>query len=189
MPRDCPWTWPFTTRLSCHECVTNRSQEVETRLHALASLRCLGSRDASFPSTAPSTSRPAVSIAATSPRDDDDRLHFLLLLAAVTLRTDWDCQAFCLMPNHHLVVTTHQDVLSFGLRYLNGRYAQAFNERHGRTGHLFGDRYAAFAIEDEAHLRHAVEYVLANPVRARLCRRARDWRWSGSRSALSSSHA
>lgn len=123
-------------------------------------------------------------------RDDDDRRLFLALLAAVTRRTDWDCHVFCLMPNHHhLIVTTHQDLLSFAFHHLNGRYAQAFNERHGRSGHLFGDRYAAFVIEDDAHLRNAVEYVLQNPVRAGLCERASDWPWSRARRGLSSAHA
>ena len=105
--------------------------------------------------------------------------------AAITRRTDWDCHTFCLMPNHHhLILTTYQDVLTFGLRYLNGRYAQAFNERHGRTGHLFGDRFTAFAVEDDAHLRAAAQYVLQNPVRAGLCRSAAEWPWSGARRGL-----
>jgi len=123
-------------------------------------------------------------------RDDDDRRLFLVLLAGVTRRTDWDCHAFCLMPNHHhLIVETHQDLLSVGLRYLNGRYAQAFNQRHGRTGHLFGDRFAAFVITDDDHLRAATAYVLQNPVRAGLCRRADDWQWSGARRRLFSRRA
>jgi REP element-mobilizing transposase RayT len=109
------------------------------------------------------------------PRDDDDRRLFLALLAKVTLRADWDSHVFCLMPNHyHLVVETHRDLLSWGLYRLNGVYAQAFNERHERSGHLFGDRFAAFAIHDEKHLRDACEYVLQNPVRAGLCNRAAD---------------
>jgi len=92
---------------------------------------------------------------------------FLSLLAHVVRRTGWNCHAFCLMPNHHhLIVTTHVDLLSVGLHQLNGRYAQAFNERHARSGHLLGN---------------ACEYVVQNPVRARLCARADDWRWSGSR--------
>ena len=118
-------------------------------------------------------------------RDDEDRRLFLVLLARATRRTNWDCHAFCLMPNHHhLIVETHQDLLSVGLRQLNGRYAQAFNERHERTGHLFGDRFAAFVIGDEEHLRAAAEYVLQNPVRAGLCRRADDCPWSGARRQL-----
>lgn len=123
-------------------------------------------------------------------RDDADRRLFLALLAKATRRTDWVCHAFCLMPNHHhLIVETHQDLLSVGLRLLNGLYAQAFNERHERSGHLFGDRYAAFVIRDDDHLRAATAYVLQNPVRARLCRHADDWPWSGVRSRLSSRRA
>jgi putative transposase len=118
-------------------------------------------------------------------RDDEDRRLFLVLLARAIRRTNWDCHAFCLMPNHHhLIVETHQDLLSVGLRQLNGSYAQAFNERHERTGHLFGDRFAAFVIRDEEHLRAAAEYVLQNPVRAGLCRRADDWPWSAARRQL-----
>ena len=121
--------------------------------------------------------------------DDDDRRLYLALLAQATRRTDWDCLAFCLMPNHHhLIVTTFQDLLSQGLRYLNGRYAEAFNERHARSGHLFGGRYAAFVVDDEQHLRNATDYVLQNPVRAGLCSRAADWPWSGASHALSSAH-
>jgi len=119
-------------------------------------------------------------------RDDDDRRLFLALLARVTHRMDWNCHAFCLMPNHHhLILETYQDLLSVGLRYLNGRYAQAFNQRHGRTGHLFGDRFASFVIRDEEHLHAAIEYVLQNPVRAGLCRRAEDWPWSSARRLFS----
>jgi putative transposase len=123
-------------------------------------------------------------------RDDEDRRLFLVLLARATRRTNWGCHAFCLMPNHHhVIVETHQDLLSVGLRQLNGRYAQAFNERHERTGHLFGDRVAAFVIRDEEHLRAAAEYVVQNPVRAGLCRRADDWPWSGARRQLFSQGA
>jgi putative transposase len=123
-------------------------------------------------------------------RDDDDRRLFLALLARVVHRTDWDCHAFCLMPNHHhLIVETHVDLLSAGLRLLNGHYAQAFNERHGRSGHLFGDRFAAFVIEDDDHLERAADYVLQNPVRAGLCERAEDWPWSRASPALCSRRA
>jgi REP element-mobilizing transposase RayT len=114
--------------------------------------------------------------------DDDDRRLFLQLLAEAVRREDWDCHAFCLMPNHyHLIVATRRERLSRGLHRLNGAVAQAFNKRYGRSGHLFGDRFAAFAIRDDEHLLHATSYVLQNPVRAGLCSQAKDWRWSGAR--------
>ena len=114
--------------------------------------------------------------------DDDDRRLFLALLAQAVGRERWDCHIFCLMPNHyHLIVETILQRLSHGLHRLNGVYAQAFNERHSRSGHLFGDRFAAFVIRDDDHLRHACEYVRQNPVRAGLCEDADDWPWGGSR--------
>lgn len=120
-------------------------------------------------------------------RDDDDRLHFLTLLAREVRREGWHCQAFCLMPNHyHLILETTVQSLSRGLHRLNGDLAMSFNERYERWGHLFGDRFAAFVIRDDEHLQSAIEYVLNNPVRAGLCEHAEDWRWSGGPHRLSS---
>jgi REP element-mobilizing transposase RayT len=114
--------------------------------------------------------------------DDDDRRLFLVLLARAVRLESWACYVFCLMPNHyHLIVETPLVRLSSGLHGLNSVYAQAFNERHGRSGHLFGSRFASFVIRDEEHLHDACEYVLQNPVRAGLCDDAADWRWSGAR--------
>jgi REP element-mobilizing transposase RayT len=115
-------------------------------------------------------------------RDDDDRRYFLVVLAREVRRQDWTVHTFCLMPNHyHVIVETSMERLSLGLHRLNGDLARAFNARHERWGHLFGDRFAAFAIRDEEHLHNACDYVLNNPVRAGLCKRTEDWPWSGSR--------
>jgi len=115
-------------------------------------------------------------------RDDDERRLFLRLLADVLTRHEWRCHAFCLMTNHyHLVVEAHLWRLAAGMQRLNGVYAQAFNRRHKRSGHLFGERYAAWVVETEAHLLAACEYVLQNPVRAGLCEQATDWPWSAVR--------
>src|SRR5919197_1885348 len=112
--------------------------------------------------------------------DDDDRRHFLSLLAYVARSHLWDIHAFCLMGNHyHLVVEATLEDLSDGLRLLNGAYAREFNARHGRRGHLWGDRYWSEPIEDDAQLAATIAYVLENPVRAGLCDGPDDWAWSG----------
>ena len=116
--------------------------------------------------------------------DDDERRLFLALLAAQVRRHDWRVHAFCLLTNHyHLVVETQLWRLSDGMQRLNGAYAQAFNRRHHRSGHLFGDRFAAWLVESDDHLRAAVEYVLQNPVRAGLALTAGEWRWSAAMTA------
>jgi hypothetical protein len=70
------------------------------------------------------------------------------------------------------------------MRSLNGLYAQTHNDRHGRSGHLFGGRYRTGFIEREGHLAKACRYVDLNPVRAGLCGHARDWPWSSYRALV-----
>jgi putative transposase len=110
---------------------------------------------------------------------------FLSLLAETIDRYVWDPYALCLMPNHfHVVLDATREHLSEGMQWLNGVYAQEFNHRYGRWGHLFGGRFASWVIESEEHLCAACRYVIENPVRAGLCDRPEDWPWSASRWGL-----
>jgi putative transposase len=114
--------------------------------------------------------------------DAEDRRSFLGLLLSTGRRCDWQFHTLCLMTTHyHLVLESARDRLSAGMQWLNGVYAQSFNKRHGRHGHLFGGRFGTRVIEDEEYLRQACDYVLLNPVRAGLCERAADWPWSATR--------
>ena len=80
------------------------------------------------------------------------------------------------MTNHyHLVVTTELDRLSRGMHLLNFRYAQSFNDRHGRVGHLFQNRFDARAIEADEYFVATCAYVLGNAER----RGIPDWSWRG----------
>jgi len=114
-------------------------------------------------------------------REDDDRLWFLALLADTVDRFHWTVHAFCLMTNHyHFVVEAVRDDLSDGMQRVNGVYAQSFNGKYRRWGHLFGERFWCRAV-DEERVAETCRYVLANPVRAGLYERVSDWPWSASR--------
>jgi putative transposase len=109
----------------------------------------------------------------------DDRELFLRILRRVVLRHGWELHAFCQMTNHyHLVLTTREPNLSAGMCVLNGHYARAFNEIHGLTGHVFERRFHAEIVSTERHMLALSSYVVANPVRARLCRWPEQWAWS-----------
>jgi putative transposase len=114
-------------------------------------------------------------------RDDEDRSDFIAHLSRTARALLWACHAYCLMTTHyHLVLETRRESLSQGMHRLNGLYAQRFNARHARRGHLFENRFQAYAIDTEDHLAAAIEYVLNNPVRAGLCESSDQWPWSGS---------
>jgi len=115
-------------------------------------------------------------------RDDRDRRTFLRLLAAIVAPYRLQCLAYCLMDNHyHLVATTLDANLSRAIKHLNGAYAQWWNHRHGRPGHVFQGRFGAQVIEDDQYLLTACRYVVRNPVRAGVVRTPAAWRWSSYR--------
>ena len=114
--------------------------------------------------------------------DRDDGLRFLAQLSRAVDEWELDVHALCLMPNHyHFVVECLRDSLSRALHRVNGVYAETFNAKHRRSGHLWGDRFALWQVRDEEHLADTCRYVYANPVRARLVERASDWPWSWNR--------
>ncbi len=114
--------------------------------------------------------------------DDHDRDGFLTVLSRVVKRYEWVCHAYCLMGNHHhLLIETPRPSLAAGMRQLNGVYAQGFNQRHGRVGHVFGERFKSVLVEKDEHLLAASAYIVNNPVRAGLCERAADWIYSSYR--------
>jgi REP element-mobilizing transposase RayT len=118
-------------------------------------------------------------------RDAEDRCRQLEVLASVVERFHWICLAYCQMGNHyHLLIRTPIPNLARGMRQLNGHYAQAFNARHRRSGHLFQGRYKAILVQDDAHAINAAAYTLRNPLAAKLCTHAELWPWSSYRATL-----
>ena len=80
----------------------------------------------------------------------EDYQNFLLVFFNTIKRYNWICYAYCLMPNHyHLLVKTNEANLSPGMRQLNGVYAQNFNIRNKRMGHLFHGRFKSILAEEE----------------------------------------
>ena len=111
--------------------------------------------------------------------DDTDRKYFFRLFGRVVERFSWLCHAYCLMDNHyHLVVETPLPNLPSGMRQLNGLYAQWFNRRYERSGHLFQARYRSILVERETYLLELCRYVVVNPVRAGVCSDLARWPWS-----------
>ena len=100
-------------------------------------------------------------------------------------RYGWVVYAYCLMTNHYhaLFQIPEEGGLSDGVRLLNGLYSRVMNRKYGRTGHLFHNRFHAAQMETESHLMAACAYIVINPVRAGICEKPEDWRWSSYRAS------
>src|SRR3954447_13829300 len=117
--------------------------------------------------------------------DDHDYALYCDLLAVHCRAADVAVWAWCLMPNHvHLIlVPSDADGLRRALARVHRAYAGIIQARRKRSGHFWQGRFGAAAM-DEDYLAAALRYVALNPVRARLVRRAQDWRWSSTRAHL-----
>ena len=109
----------------------------------------------------------------------EDFADFLRTLNSVVKRYHFLLHAYCLMGNHyHLLVETPEGNLSRGMRQLNGLYAQRFNQKHQRVGHLLQGRYQAILVDKENYLLELCRYIVLNPVRAGIVKEPKDYRWS-----------
>jgi REP element-mobilizing transposase RayT len=111
--------------------------------------------------------------------DDYDRKRFLWLLNGYCVEYGIRRRAYCLLGTHyHLLLEGSTANLSRLMHRLNSRYAQRYNERHDRSGHLFSERYTVRVIRDEQQLSDTYAYLDANPAKAGLCGWDERWPWS-----------
>lgn len=115
--------------------------------------------------------------------DDVDYRQFIFFLGEVVEEAGIDCLGYCLMPNHwHLILLPHQhNLLSEAIRRLNSLYGMWWNRRHQRVGHVFQGRFKDQIVDRDEYLLILSRYVMLNPVRAGLTKRAGDWPWSSYR--------
>lgn len=70
------------------------------------------------------------------------------------------------------------DVSRF-MKVLKQRFSHWFNQRHGRRGTLWEDRFRSVLVEGKGNvLRSMAAYIDLNPVRAGICEDPKDYRWS-----------
>lgn len=115
-------------------------------------------------------------------RRESDRDILFWLLDGVVAKFSWECVSYCFMTTHlHLLVETLLPTISAGMQQLSGQYAQGFNRRYGRRGHVVESRFWADLVQDDLHLLSVARYMALNPPAAGACRAPQDWLWSSYR--------
>jgi putative transposase len=114
---------------------------------------------------------------------DDDRLHYLALLAELAPALGCVVHAYVLMTNHvHLLATpARAAALSQLMRQLNQRYVQAINRAYRRSGTLWEGRFRSCLVENEGYVLACYRYIELNPVRAGMVDGPLDYPWSSHR--------
>lgn len=113
---------------------------------------------------------------------DADYAAFESILGEVQDRVPMRVLAWCLMPNHwHLVLWPRRDGdLSEYMRLVTLTHAQRWHAHRASagTGHLYQGRFKSFVVQKDDHFLTVCRYVERNALRAKLVRRAEDWRWN-----------
>ena len=113
---------------------------------------------------------------------ENEYSHFESLLLEGKKLIDMRILSYCIMPNHwHLVLFPRRDRdISEFMRWVTTTHVR---QRRVATksighGHLYQGTYKSFPVQKDKHLIDLIRYVEQNPLRARLVKRAEDWRWS-----------
>jgi putative transposase len=90
--------------------------------------------------------------------------------------------AYILMSNHwHLLLWPRRgkDLATF-MQWLTVTHIRRWHARRGSAGEgpLYKGRFKSFPVQDDAHLLVVARFVERNALRAKLVRRAEQWRWS-----------
>ncbi len=120
--------------------------------------------------------------------DDVDREFFTSRMGQLALKSGMKIYAWALMNNHvHLLLRSGPSGLPHFMRHLLTWYAQKFNWRHQRSGHLFQNRYRSIVCDEEVYFQELVRYIHLNPIRAKLVEsleQLKRYPWSGHKALM-----
>jgi len=111
--------------------------------------------------------------------DEEDRQKFIEIIQKKKIATDILLYAYCLMDNHvHMVLRDDKNEISTIMKGIATSYAMYFNNKYGRVGHMFQNRFKSEAIEDDAYLIEVIRYIHNNPVKACIVENPAQYKWS-----------
>lgn len=116
-------------------------------------------------------------------RDEEDKRGFLKRLGEAVKKGECSVYAWAQMDNHvHVLFKSGRQGISAVMRKVLTWYAQYFNRRYRRRGHLFENRYKSVLCDEEQYLLALVRYIHLNPVRVGIVTTLREldrYPWSG----------
>lgn len=97
-------------------------------------------------------------------KDENDKIKFMHYLKRYKIEFNFKIYAYCLMNNHvHLIIDANGADISKIMHGINQSYAQYFNRKYKRHGHLFQDRFKSKVVSNERYLKALSIYIHNNP--------------------------
>jgi REP element-mobilizing transposase RayT len=107
-----------------------------------------------------------------------DRRRWLHWLLEAKKRYELSILNYMVTSNHiHLLVADNGDekAISYSMQLVAGKTGQEYNQRKGRKGAYWEDRYHATAVDTEQYLAQCMTYIDMNMVRAGVVNHPGEW--------------
>ncbi len=99
--------------------------------------------------------------------NEEEKRKYLQIIADYREKYDFHLYAYVIMDNHaHLLVQVEEVELAKIMQGIQQRYTRYYNQRYGRSGHVFEQRYKAKLCSEDAYLLTLLCYIHQNPVKA-----------------------
>jgi len=104
---------------------------------------------------------------------------FLAALTELKERKPFELYGYCLLDNHfHLLIRPKGASISRIMQSLLVSHTHRYHKHHRSAGHVWQGRFKSPVIQNDEHLLTVLRYIEANPLRARIVRRAEQYPWS-----------
>lgn len=112
--------------------------------------------------------------------EDADFENYLQLLKHYKRKHSFKLFGYCLMPTHiHLILEPKAPLdLPKLMQAITQTYTRWFNKKYKTNGHLWQSRFKSMIIQRDDYFLDCINYVEANPVRAKLAGSPSDYPWS-----------
>jgi putative transposase len=112
-------------------------------------------------------------------RKPADFKAFLAALAELKERRPFELYGYCLLDNHfHLLLRPTGATISRIMQSLLVSHTQRYHRHYQSGGHVWQGRFKSPVVQDDEHLLTVLRYIEANPLRAKIVKRADDYGWS-----------
>jgi len=97
-------------------------------------------------------------------KEEADKNKYLALIKRYQQTFNFKVYAYCLMSNHgHIILDGNGADISKIMHGINQCYAQYFNKKYSRHGHVFQDRFKSIIVNNDRYLIALSQYIHNNP--------------------------
>lgn len=111
--------------------------------------------------------------------DNKAKEFFIKQLKQYNKKFDYNILAYVVMNNHyHLLLQTFKDPIGKVMFNINNTTGKFIKDNLKYSGHVFQGRYNSKLVQTNEYFLWLIRYIHRNPVRAQICTKVEDYKWS-----------